>query len=225
MIAEPIAAVLFDLDGTLVDTAPDFVRILNQLRSADNLPPLPFNTIRSQVSNGARALVKLGFDLPEDSDAFNERLNTLLKLYEKELAVESRLFNGLDAALQLLELHEIPWGVVTNKPSRYTIPLLKGLKLDQRCAVAVCPDHVENKKPHPEPLLTACEWISVAPNQTLYVGDHLRDIEAGRAAGNTTIAAAWGYLNPGENVSDWQADIILHTPQELHHLLATQLPG
>ncbi len=225
MIAEPIAAVLFDLDGTLVDTAPDFVRILNQLRSADNLPPLPFNTIRSQVSNGARALVKLGFDLQEDSDAFNERLNTLLKLYEKELAVESRLFTGLDEALQLLEAHDIPWGVVTNKPSRYTIPLLKGLKLDQRCAVAVCPDHVENKKPHPEPLLTACEWISVPPNQTLYVGDHLRDIEAGRAAGNTTIAAAWGYLNPGENVSDWQADIILHTPQELHHLLANQLPG
>lgn len=225
MIAEPIAAVLFDLDGTLVDTAPDFVRILNQLRSADNLPPLPYDLIRSQVSNGARALVKLGFDLPENSDAFAAKLESLLKLYEKELAQESRLFNGLNEALELLELHDVPWGVVTNKPSRYTIPLLKGLKLDQRCAVAVCPDHVENKKPHPEPLLTACEWISVPPSQTLYVGDHARDIEAGRAAGNTTIAAAWGYLSPGENVSDWQADFILHTPQELHHLLTTKLPG
>lgn len=225
MIAEPIAAVLFDLDGTLVDTAPDFARILNQLRSAENLPPLPYNVIRGQVSNGARALVKLGFDLPEDSSAFADRLAALLKLYEKELALESRLFPGLDAALALLEAHDIPWGVVTNKPSRYTIPLLKGLKLDQRCAVAVCPDHVDNKKPHPEPLLTACEWISVPPRQTLYVGDHARDIEAGRAAGNTTVAAAWGYLNPDEDISNWQADFILHTPQELHHLLVNKMPG
>lgn len=225
MIAEPIAAVLFDLDGTLVDTAPDFVRILNQLRSDENLSPLPYETIRNQVSNGARALVKLGFSLPEDSDAFTERLNSLLKRYEKELAQESRLFPGLNEALELLEAHDIPWGVVTNKPSRYTIPLLKGLKLDQRCAVVVCPDHVENRKPHPEPLLTACDWISVEPRRTIYVGDHARDIEAGRAAGNLTIAAAWGYLDAAEDVANWQADIILHTPPELHHLLVTRLPA
>ncbi|HVL02736.1 MAG TPA: HAD-IA family hydrolase, partial [Dongiaceae bacterium] len=181
--------------------------------------------IRGQVSNGARALVKLGFNITEESDRFNDRLDMLLKLYEKELAQESRLFPGLNETLKMLEDHDIPWGVVTNKPSRYTIPLLKGLKLDQRCAAAVCPDHVDNKKPHPEPLLTACEWLSVDPRQTIYVGDHIRDIEAGRAAGNSTIAAAWGYLNPDEDISSWEADFILHTPQELHHLLATKLPG
>ena len=167
MIAEPIAAVLFDLDGTLVDTAPDFARILNQLRATDNLPALPHDVIRGQVSNGARALVKLGFNLAEENDRFAERLDALLKLYEKELAQESRLFPGLNETLRLLEDHGIPWGVVTNKPSRYTIPLLKGLKLDQRCAAAVCPDHVDNKKQHPEPLLTACEWLSVDPRQTI----------------------------------------------------------
>lgn len=214
-----IAAVLFDLDGTLVDTAPDFVRVLNQLRADDQLPPLPYDAIRNQVSNGARALVKLGFALEETSDDFAHRLEKLLALYEQGLAVESKLFDGLDASLRWLEQRNIPWGVVTNKPSRYTLPLLRGLKLDQRCAVAICPDHVTHKKPHPEPLLTACDWMSVDPQQTIYVGDHIRDIEAGRAAGNYTIAAAWGYLEQDTNIDDWQADIILQTPAQLQAFL------
>lgn len=214
-----IAAVLFDLDGTLVDTAPDFVRVLNQLRADDQLPPLPYDAIRNQVSNGARALVKLGFALEETSDDFARRLEKLLALYEQGLAVESKLFDGLDASLRWLEQRNIPWGVVTNKPSRYTLPLLRGLKLDQRCAVAICPDHVTHKKPHPEPLLTACDWMSVDPQQTIYVGDHIRDIEAGRAAGNYTIAAAWGYLEQDTNINDWQADIILQTPAQLQAFL------
>ena len=214
-----IAAVLFDLDGTLVDTAPDFVRVLNQLRADDQLPPLPYDAIRNQVSNGARALVKLGFALDETSDDFARRLEKLLALYEQGLAVESKLFDGLDASLRWLEQRNIPWGVVTNKPSRYTLPLLRGLKLDQRCAVAICPDHVTHKKPHPEPLLTACDWMSVDPQQTIYVGDHIRDIEAGRAAGNYTIAAAWGYLEQDTNINDWQADIILRTPAQLQAFL------
>jgi len=210
-----IAAVLFDLDGTLVDTAPDFVRVLNQLRADDQLPPLPYDAIRNQVSNGARALVKLGFALDETSDDFARRLEKLLALYEQGLAVESRLFDGLDTSLRWLEQRNIPWGVVTNKPSRYTLPLLRGLQLDQRCAVTICPDHVTHKKPHPEPLLTACDRLSVDPLQTLYVGDHIRDIEAGRAAGNITIAAAWGYLEQDTNINDWQADVIVQTPTDL----------
>ncbi|MEZ5511367.1 MAG: HAD-IA family hydrolase [Gammaproteobacteria bacterium] len=214
-----IAAVLFDLDGTLVDTAPDFVRVLNQLRADDQLAPLPYDTIRNQVSNGARALVKLGFALEEASDDFARRLEKLLALYEQGLAVESKLFDGLDTSLRWLEQRNIPWGVVTNKPSRYTLPLLRGLQLDQRCAVTVCPDHVTHKKPHPEPLLTACDWLSVDPLKTLYVGDHIRDIEAGRAAGNITIAAAWGYLEQDTDIKDWQADVILQTPAQLQAFL------
>lgn len=214
-----IAAVLFDLDGTLVDTAPDFVRVLNQLRADDQLPPLPYDTIRNQVSNGARALVKLGFALDEHSDDFAHRLEKLLALYEQGLAVESKLFDGLDTSLRWLEQRNIPWGVVTNKPSRYTLPLLRGLQLDQRCAVTVCPDHVTHKKPHPEPLLTACDWLSVDPLKTLYVGDHIRDIEAGRAAGNITVAAAWGYLEQDTDINSWQADMILQTPAQLQAFL------
>lgn len=218
-----IAAVLFDLDGTLVDTAPDFVRLLNQLRGEDNLPPLPYADIRNQVSNGARALIKLGFDLTEDSANFTARLDTLLQRYEQELAVESCLFPGLNETLQYLEQHEIPWGVVTNKPSRYTLPLLRGLQLDQRCAVTVCPDQVVNKKPHPEPLLTACDWISVDPAQTIYVGDHVRDIEAGNAAGNFTIAAAWGYLEQDTDINRWNADLIIQTPSQLTTFLVSKM--
>lgn len=214
-----IAAVLFDLDGTLVDTAPDFVRVLNQLRADDNLPPLPYDMIRNQVSNGARALVKLGFDLAEDSAGFGSHLEQLLRLYEHGLAQESRLFDGLEASLLWLEQHGIPWGVVTNKPSRYTLPLLRGLKLDQRCAVTVCPDHVTHKKPHPEPLLTACDWISADPAHTIYVGDHVRDIEAGKAAGNFTIAAGWGYLEQGTDLDSWQADKVIHLPGQLQPFL------
>lgn len=210
-----LAAVLFDLDGTLVDTAPDFVRVLNQIRADDNLPPLPSGLIRNQVSNGARALVRLGFDLAEDSPGFDARLQTLLLQYEQGLAEESRLFPGLDDCLAWLEARKIPWGVVTNKPSRYTIPLLRGLKLDQRCAVTLCPDHVTHKKPHPEPLLTACDWLSVNPAQTLYVGDHERDIEAGRAAGNQTLAAGWGYLEQDTDIRTWQADAILQESTQL----------
>ncbi len=212
---ETIAAVLFDLDGTLVDTAPDFVRVLNQLRADDHLEPLPFDTIRNQVSNGARALVKLGFNAEEDSPVFINRLEKLLALYEAGLAQESCLFPGLSNCLTWLEQRNIPWGIVTNKPSRFTVPLLRGLKLDQRCAVTICPDHVQNKKPHPEPLLTACDWISSDPVNTIYVGDHVRDIEAGKAAGNFTIAAAWGYLEQGIDINGWQADLVVQTPAQL----------
>lgn len=214
-----IAAVLFDLDGTLVDTAPDFVRVLNQVRAFDNLPPLPYELIRSQVSNGARALVKLGFNLAEHDPGFDERLQRLLEHYEAGLAVESHLFPGLDHCLAWLEQRDIPWGVVTNKPSRYTVPLLRGLALDQRCAVTVCPDHVTHKKPHPEPLLTACDWLSVDPARTVYVGDHIRDIEAGKAAGNITLAAAWGYVEQDSRVEQWLADDVVQTPADLQRWL------
>ncbi|RLT92517.1 HAD family hydrolase [Ketobacter sp.] len=219
----PIAAVLFDLDGTLIDTAPDFVRIVNQMRLEHQLAPFPPHTIRQQVSNGARALVTLAFGGEESNPDFTLHLDALLQRYEQELAVESHLFDGLDTALQALEARNIPWGIVTNKPSRYTDPLLVGLNLHQRCAVAICPDQVTHRKPHPEPILTACERIGADPSATLYVGDHARDIEAGKRANNYTVAAGWGYLNAGERAEDWCASITLPTPQTFCQWLSEQL--
>lgn len=219
----PVEAVLFDLDGTLIDTAPDFVRILNQLRREHELEPFPYDTIRQQVSNGARALVTLAFGGEDSNPRFADHLETLLNRYEQGLAEDSCLFAGLDSALLALEARNIPWGIVTNKPSRYTNPLIAGLDLAQRCAVAICPDQVTHRKPHPEPIFTACEKIGVDPAATIYVGDHARDIEAGKRANNFTVAAGWGYLNEGEQAADWQAHITLATPQEFSHWLLTQL--
>lgn len=219
-----IEAVLFDLDGTLIDTAPDFVQVLNALRAEKSMAPLPFSTIRQQVSNGARALVELSFGKEESNPEFAQILEQLLINYEQNLAVKSCLFDGLNDALLMLEQQKIPWGIVTNKPSRFTNPLVKGLNLEERCAVAICPDHVTHRKPHPEPILKACKEIGAAPENTIYVGDHLRDIEAGRNANNITVAAAWGYLNEGENPEHWNADITLKTPQGFFEWLNRVLP-
>lgn len=222
-LPQPIEAVLFDLDGTLVDTAPDFVRIVNQLRQEQALPPFPYATIRQQVSNGARALITLAFGGEDSNPNFGSDLDTLLGRYEQELAVDSGLFTGLDDALLSLEQKGIPWGIVTNKPSRYTDPLLAGLNLAQRCAVAICPDQVTHRKPHPEPILTACKKIGADPLRTIYVGDHARDIEAGKRAQNYTVAAAWGYLNAGEKAEDWEADVTLQTPSDFVDWLHSNL--
>lgn len=220
---KPIAAVLFDLDGTLIDTAPDFVRIVNELRQEHQQTPFAYDTVRQQVSNGARALVTLAFGGEETNPRFAEHLETLLNRYEAGLAQDSGLFAGLDSALESLERAGIPWGIVTNKPSRYTNPLLVGLNLSERCAVAICPDQVTHRKPHPEPILTACERIGVDPKQTLYVGDHARDIEAGKRANNFTIAAGWGYLNENEQAEDWDAHLTIPTPQAFSDWLSQQI--
>ena len=217
--SSPIEAVLFDLDGTLIDTAPDFVRVVNLLRQENNLPPIAAQRVRAQVSNGARALITLAFDLKEGEDGFAEKLQQLLDLYLNNLAEESTLFNGLNELLEVLEQQNIPWGIVTNKPRRYTVPLLEGLNLTERCAVVICPDDVTHKKPHPEPLLMACDAINAAPNKTLYVGDHIRDIASGNSAQNSTIAVSWGYIDEGEDLTLWNADHIIHTSEELLQLL------
>lgn len=219
----PIQAVLFDLDGTLIDTAPDFVLILNAMRQQHQLPALEADLIRSQVSNGARALIALGFGNEQNNPDFQAQLTSLLDLYEQQLAVESALFDGLDTALSMLESNDIPWGIVTNKPSRFTNPLIQQLGFSTRCATAICPDHVTHRKPHPEPIFKACKEIDADPEQTVYVGDHARDIEAGRRAHNFTVAAGWGYLNPGERAEDWLADITCNTPSEFIHWLRVNL--
>lgn len=213
------SAVLFDLDGTLLDTAPDFIRCLNQLRQHHGLAPLPPEHIRRSVSNGARAMIRVGFGLEPDHPDYLEKHTAFLDLYETGVAVETRLFEGMDTLLQALEQRHIPWGIVTNKPVRFAAPLVEALGLDQRCAVLVCPDHVSQRKPHPEALILACRQLGAPPAQAVYVGDHERDIEAGRNAGMTTIAVRYGYIEAPETVDLWQADLVVDTVSDLANLL------
>lgn len=213
------SAVLFDLDGTLIDTAPDFIRCLNQLRQQHELDPLPAEYIRRSVSNGARAMVRLGFNLEPEHDGYLEKHTAFLDLYEAGVAVETTLFEGMNDLLLELEAKSIPWGIVTNKPVRFAAPLIEALGLQERCATLICPDHVTERKPHPEPMFLACNEINAAPEQAIYVGDHVRDIEAGRNAGMYTIAVRYGYIEEPETVDLWQADAIADTVSDLAKLL------
>nr|WP_257535455.1 HAD-IA family hydrolase [Marinobacter adhaerens] len=210
---------MFDLDGTLIDTAPDFIRCLNLLRQQHGLSALPAEQIRRSVSNGARAMIRVGFGLEPEHPDFPGKHTAFLDLYEAGVAVETRLFEGMDPLLLSLEQRGIPWGIVTNKPERFAAPLIQALGLADRCASLVCPDHVTDRKPHPESLFLACTQIGAAPEQTVYVGDHQRDIEAGRNARMKTIAVRYGYIEEPETVDLWQADIVADTVSDLAKLL------
>ena len=207
-------ALLLDLDGTLLDTAPDMAAALNALRRAAGEPELPFAGIRPHVSHGAAALIRFGFRA-----APAERLEALrrrfLALYREALSAGTRLFPGWDAVLDELERAAIPWGIVTNKPGWLTGPLLTALKLDGRAACVVSGDTLPERKPHPLPLLHAARLIGHAPRQCLYAGDAERDIIAGREAGMQTVAVRYGYLAPGENPADWRPDAIVDEPRDL----------
>ena len=218
MNPEP-SAVLFDLDGTLIDTAPDFIRCLNALRASRSLEALPAAFIRRSVSNGARAMIRIGFGLEQDEAGYTELHTEFLNLYEVGVAVETRLFEGMDKLLDSLENRRIPWGIVTNKPVRFAAPLIQALNLEQRCATLICPDHVAHRKPHPESLLLACTEAQAAPENAVYVGDHERDIEAGRNAGMKTIAVRYGYIEQPETVDLWHADQVVDTVSDLAKLL------
>lgn len=215
----PMSAVLFDLDGTLIDTAPDFIRCLNELRQQHGLPALPPEQIRRSVSNGARAMIRVGFGLEPEHPDYQDRHTAFLDLYEAGMAVETRLFEGMDELLIALEARGIPWGIVTNKPARFALPLIQALDLADRCATLICPDHVSQRKPHPESLLLACRQIGTEPGTGIYVGDHERDIQAGRNAGMQTIAVRYGYIEEPEHVDLWQADRVADTVKDLAKLL------
>ena len=217
-----LSGVLFDLDGTLIDTAPDFAVVVNRLLSAHNQPPLAYEPIRATVSKGARALVTLAFGIKEGEENFESLRQELLSLYSQHLAVKTCLFPGMDTLLNRLEQQHIPWGIVTNKPRLYAEPILKALALDTRCSALVCPDDVTHTKPDPEPLHLACEKASINPNQCIYVGDHRRDIEAGNNAKMTTIAAAYGYIEEYDPAESWEADYLVQSVAELDALLATE---
>jgi len=215
--------VLFDLDGTLIDTAEDFILCLNDLRKADKLAPLPADEIRKVVSDGARAMIKLAFGINETDTDFEEKKQQFLDLYLNNIARKSSLFNGLDKTLEWCEANQIPWGIVTNKPRLYSEALLEALQLSDRINTLVCPDDVTHTKPDPEPLFKACSHIKLPPQQCLYVGDHARDIEAGKRANMATIAAAYGYVHSEDEAQSWQADWCVTSSDELNHLLQTLL--
>ncbi|KGK41176.1 phosphoglycolate phosphatase [Nitrincola sp. A-D6] len=215
----PIQAVLFDLDGTLVDTAPDFHRICNQLLLAEGRPAVDYTQLRLSVSNGGRAVIEEAFGFKDDHPDFERLLEQMLALYEASPAQDSRLFAGFDEMLMWLDEVNIPWGIVTNKPARFTHKLLQQLILDTRCAVTICPDDVSRSKPDPEGLLLACKRINRPPASTLYIGDHLRDIQAGQAAGMRTLAAAFGYLSPDDQPQHWHSDFCIQESTQLLPLL------
>jgi phosphoglycolate phosphatase len=207
-------ALLLDLDGTLLDTAPDMGGALNLLRREHGFEPLPHSAIRPVVSHGAVRLVALGF--PEATGNEFERLRLrFLDLYAANLATGTRLFPGFDAVLSVLEERGIPWGIVTNKPAWLTDPLLAALGLAGRAACAVSGDTVAERKPHPLPLLHAASLIGVPSDRCVYVGDAERDIQAGRAAGMTAVVAAYGYLGADEDPLRWEPHGVVDAPLEL----------
>lgn len=212
-------AVLFDLDGTLLDTAPDFARVLNCMLLEMDMPALPYARIRATVSHGARALVQIAFGLKDGEPGFEPLRTRLLSLYEDGLSVETAPFAGIRGLLEGFAARGIAWGVVTNKPHYLAEPLMAAMGFVPEPAVLVCPDHVSRTKPDPEPLLLACRELGYAPEAVVYVGDHARDIEAGRRAGMRTVAAAWGYLAEGESPLAWGADRIAQDVTELERFL------
>jgi N-acetyl-D-muramate 6-phosphate phosphatase len=208
-------AVLFDLDGTLADTAPDLARALNRLRAANDLAPLSPEITRPYTSSGARGLLKIGFGLNPGDERYEALKLQFLEFYAAGICVDTRLFDGMDELLAQFDQDHLPWGVVTNKAERFTLPLLQGLRLAGRSACIVGGDTTARLKPHPDSLLHAASALQLPPSACLYVGDDLRDVQAARAAGMRALAARYGYLGDGGPIESWQADAIIDHPREV----------
>ena len=215
----PYHGVFFDLDGTLADTAPDLVAATNQLLSARNLPLKPYEQLRPCASAGARGLIGGAFGIDTKHPDFIALRDEFFANYEKALFVHSKLFDGMEHLLNQLESSQLPWGIVTNKSERFTKPLIELMGLSQRSASTVSGDTTPHSKPHPEPILHAARIANLDPNKSLYVGDDIRDVIAGKAAGMKTVAAAYGYCGCEEPPEAWGADFIIHTPQELLQII------
>lgn len=213
-------AVLFDFDGTLADTAPDMGRALNRLLAQYGRKPISGERIRPNVSSGARGLVTEGFEITHEHARFPELRDGFLALYEEEIFVDTRLFDGMDHVLSTFEQRRLPWGIVTNKHTRYATPIVRAMDLDTRAACIVCGDTVGKAKPDPAPMLHAAQQLGVAPKHIVYIGDDIRDAQAARAAGMSFVAAGYGYLGKDANIRDWNADAIINKPQDLLALLA-----
>jgi N-acetyl-D-muramate 6-phosphate phosphatase len=218
-----LRAVLFDMDGTLLDSAPDFIAISQAMRVDRGLPAIADKLIRDQVSGGARAMVAANFAMAPEAEGFEALRLEFLERYQSHCAVLTRPFDGINELLDEIEQAKLIWGVATNKPVRYAEPIMQQLGLAQRSAVLVCPDHVSRSKPDPEMLLLACSQIGIQPGEALFVGDDERDIEAGRAAGCKTAAVTYGYIHPQDNPRNWGADVVVDHPLELRAVLERAL--
>lgn len=214
-----IRTVLFDLDGTLIDTAPDMANALNLLLQEEQRETMPFNDIRPVVSNGSAALVQLGFPDISDESTLNRLKNRYLEIYETNLCVDSVLFPGMEELLLQIEKRQMNWGVVTNKPGWLTVPLMQQIGLAQRAACMVSGDTTENRKPHPEPMFLACRLANSQASDCIYIGDARRDIEAGNNAGMRTVIAQYGYIGDWETPSQWGAQHSVAQPLDILELL------
>jgi 2-phosphoglycolate phosphatase len=220
---KPIVAVLFDLDGTLLDSAPDLVGSLNWVRGTENLSPLPLSEMSQYASRGAVGLLKAG--MPEtDEDRFESWRLRFLDHYSKNSFCNSRLYEGVPELLDFLDEAGIPWGIVTNKIESLTLPIIEAAKLQQAISCLVCGDTLSESKPHPAPVSLACGILKVAPEETLFVGDDIRDIQAGNAAGTQTAAVHYGYGSNGLTGDQVRASLQVHHPSDLLELVRQKQP-
>jgi len=212
-------AVLFDLDGTLIDSAPDLAGACNDMRRERGLPVLAYEGLRRVVGSGARGMVGASFGLAPGDAGYDALKDEFLDRYEARMTRETRVFDEVAPVLDWLEARRLPWGIVTNKATRFAAPLVRHLGLATRLAALVCGDTVAHAKPHPAPLVEAARLLGLAPGECVYVGDDKRDVEAGRAAAMATIVAAWGYLGEGDAPNLWGADHLIERPAELTGLI------
>ena len=220
-----LRAVLFDMDGTLLDTAPDFIAICQAMLAERGFPAVADKLIRDEISGGAKAMVAATFAMSPTAEGFEALRLEFLERYQQDCAVHSKLFDGMAELLADIEKANLIWGVVTNKPVRFAQPIMEQLGLAERSAVLICPDHVTNSKPDPEPLTLACKMLDLDPASVLFVGDDLRDIESGRDAGTKTAAVRYGYIHPNDNPDHWGADVVVDHPLELRKVLDSALCG
>ena len=216
-----VRCVLFDLDGTLIDSAADLGLAADDMRIARGLPSLPISDYRASAGSGARGMLGVAFGVTPADDGFTVLRNEFFDRYEQRMTMLTQPFDGAEALLQALARHGVPWGVVTNKSSRFVTPLLATMPMFTTASALVCGDTTPHTKPHPAPLHEAMRQIGVRPEQCVYVGDDERDMVAGRAAGMATVAARYGYLGAGAVVERWPADAVINGPSELLNVLET----
>jgi 2-phosphoglycolate phosphatase len=212
---EKINGVLFDLDGTLLDTAPDLAATLNTLLLAQQHPPLPLSTIRPVISQGVAGLLKLGFNITENDTAFPSLCQQFIEYYSQHSCEHTRLFSGVDKLIDHLETNHFSWGIVTNKSMALTTTLINHFSLLKKAKCTVAGDTLAYSKPHPKPLLHACECIKSTPKHCVYIGDATRDIEAANAAGMSSLIAAYGYITDKKELESWHANAMIDTPLEI----------
>lgn len=211
--------ILFDLDGTLLDTAPDLGFALNMQRERHGLPPLPQSTIRPFASHGSKGLLSVGFDITPEDKRFGRMREEYLNLYDEVFTRSPEFFEGIEAVLAEIESRKIPWGIVTNKPRRFSEPLINAMQLQQRVSCLVCGDDTARAKPYPDSLFMACQMTGREAAGCIYVGDAERDVQAGRAAGMKTVVALFGYIDATDKPEEWGADAMISRPEELLQLL------